>query len=225
MPHLDRDGDVFVVQLGGDENRFHPDFLTAVGELLDEVAAAPPPSALVTAATGKFFSNGLDLEWVAANPGEVNDYTARVHELLARVLTFPRPTVAALQGHTFAAGAMLALAHDWRVMRADRGYFCLPEADINIPFLPGMSALIQAKLTPAAATEAMLTARRYGGEDAFAAGLVTATAAEDDVLSAAVALAGPLAGKDPTTLGIIKQRMYADVARTLRDTEANRFAT
>jgi enoyl-CoA hydratase/carnithine racemase len=147
-----------------------------------------------------------------------------VHELLARVLTFPRPTVAALQGHTFAAGAMLALAHDWRVMRADRGYFCLPEADINIPFLPGMSALIQAKLTPAAATDAMLTARRYGGEDALAAGLVTATAAEDEVLSAAVALAAPLATKDPTTLGLIKERMYSDVVQTLRDTEVNRFA-
>jgi enoyl-CoA hydratase/carnithine racemase len=225
MPHLDRDGDVFVLQLGGDENRFHPDFLTAVSELLDEVAAAPPPSALVTAATGKFFSNGLDLEWLAANPDQINDYTAQVHELLARVLTFPRATVAALQGHTFAAGAMLALAHDWRVMRADRGYFCLPEADINIPFLPGMSALIQAKLTPAAATEAMLTARRYGGEEALAAGLVTATTAEDDVLPAAIALVGPLAGKDPTTLGLIKQRMYAGAVQTLRDTHANRIAT
>jgi enoyl-CoA hydratase/carnithine racemase len=224
MPHLDRDGDVFVLDLGSDENRFHPDFLSAVTQLLDEVAAAPPPSALVTAATGKFFSNGLDLEWVAANPEQINAYAASVHELFARVLTFPRPTVAALQGHTFAAGAMLALAHDWRVMRTDRGYFCLPEADINIPFLPGMSALIQAKLTPAAATDAMLTARRYGGEDALAAGLVTATAPEDEVLSAAVALAAPLATKDPATLGLIKQRMYADVVRTLHDADANQFA-
>jgi enoyl-CoA hydratase/carnithine racemase len=224
MPHLDRDGDVFILQLGADENRFHPDFLSAVSDLLDEVAATPAPRALVTAATGKFFSNGLDLDWIAANPDRINDYTASVHELLARVLTFPAPTVAALQGHTFAAGAMLALAHDWRVMRGDRGFFCLPEADINIPFLPGMSALIQAKLTPAAATDSMLAARRYGGEDALAAGLVTATAAEDEVLSAAVNLARPLTGKDPTTLQVIKQRMYADVVETLRDTEANRIA-
>ena len=225
MPDLDRDGDVFILQLGADENRFHPDFLTAVNALLDEVEATPAPRALVTAATGKFFSNGLDLDWVAANPDRINDYTASVHELLARVLTFPGPTVAALQGHTFAAGAMLALAHDWRVMRADRGFFSLPEADINIPFLPGMSALIQAKLTPAVATDVMLTARRYGGDDALAAGIVTAAAAEDAVLSTAVELVRPLAAKDPATLGLIKQRMYAAVVRTLRDAEANRIAT
>ncbi|HYF24621.1 MAG TPA: enoyl-CoA hydratase-related protein [Baekduia sp.] len=223
MPHLDRDGDVFVLQLGDGENRFHPDLLAAVGELLDEVAAAPAPRALVTAATGKFFSNGLDLDWLSANTAAVNDYTAQVHDLLARVLTFPAPTAAALQGHTFAGGAMLALAHDWRVMRADRGFFCLPEADINIPFLPGMSALIQAKLTPAAATDVMLTARRYGGEDALTADLVTTTAGEDDVLPAAIAQVAPLAGKDPATLGVIKERMYAGVVAALRDRERNRI--
>ena len=64
----------------------------------------------------------------------------RVHELLARLLEIGVPTVAAIQGHAFAAGAMLALAHDERVMRADRGWSCLPEVDINIPFTPGMSA-------------------------------------------------------------------------------------
>jgi enoyl-CoA hydratase/carnithine racemase len=109
-------------------------------------------------------------------------------------------------------------------MRGDRGFFCLPEADINIPFLPGMSALIQAKLTPAAATDVMLTARRYGGEDALAAGLVTTTATEHEVLSTAVDLVGPLAGKDSTTLGVIKQRMYAGVVATILDRKANRIA-
>jgi enoyl-CoA hydratase/carnithine racemase len=120
---------------------------------------------------------------------------------------------------------MLALAHDRRAMRADRGFFCLPEADINIPFLPGMSALIQAKLTASAATDAMVTAKRYGGVEAHAAGIVTASAGEDEVLAAAIALAAPHADKDPTTLGVIKERMYGDVVRTLRDTEINRLGS
>jgi enoyl-CoA hydratase/carnithine racemase len=84
------------------------------------------------------------------------------------------PTVAAVNGHAFGAGSMLGVAHDFRIMRADSGYYCFPEVGIHIPFTPGMAALIQAKLTPAAALEAMTTGRRYGGPDAEAVGLVTA---------------------------------------------------
>ncbi|MDT0467303.1 enoyl-CoA hydratase-related protein, partial [Streptomyces gibsoniae] len=148
MPTLDRQDDVFVLDLGDGENRFHPNWLASVNAALDEVENAEGPRALVTAATGKFYSNGLDLEWLSAHADQHQDYTHSVQELFARVLSLPMITVAALQGHTFAAGAMLSLAHDFRVMRADRGFWCLPEADINIPFTPGMSALIQSRLAP-----------------------------------------------------------------------------
>jgi enoyl-CoA hydratase/carnithine racemase len=117
------------------------------------------------------------------------------------------PCVAALQGHAFAAGAMLALAHDQRVMRADRGFFCLPEVDIQIPFTAGMAGLIQARLTPQAAHDAMTTGRRYGGPDALAAGIVDALADEDAVLATAVERAAALAGKHGATLTAIKQQM------------------
>lgn len=205
---------VHVLRLGATENRFTADLLTAVEEALDQVVAAPAP--LVTIAEGKFFSNGLDLDWVLANPDALGPYSARVEALLARFLTLPVPTVAAVNGHAFGAGAMLATAHDWRVMRSDRGYFCFPEVDIEIPFTPGMAALIQAKLTPRAALDAMSTGHRYGGPEAESAGLVDATAAEDRLLAEAVARVAPLAGKDAPTLGAIKATMYADAARALR---------
>ena len=220
MPTLDRDGDVFVLDLGTDENRFHPDWLTAVNSALDEVEGADGPRALVTSATGKFWSNGLDLDWLGANPDRLQSYVVDVQTLLARVLALPVPTVAAVQGHCFAAGAMLALAHDFRVMRADRGYFCLPEVDIEIPFTFGMSALIQARLDKQTAHEVMTTGRRYGGADAAAARIVDATADEGKVLATAVELARPLAGKPAATLGTIKSRMYADVITALRDPSA-----
>jgi enoyl-CoA hydratase/carnithine racemase len=133
------------------------------------------------------------------------------------VLEFPVPTVAALQGHTFAAGAMIALAHDFRVMRADRGFFCLPEVDIQIPFTPGMSALIQARLSKRTAHHAMTTGRRYGGTDALAAGIVDEVADEGEVLAKAVELARPLAAKAGPTLGAIKAQMYGPTLATLRE--------
>ncbi len=217
MPTLDRQGDVFVLDIGDTENRFHPDWVASVDALLDEVEKAPGPRALVTAATGKFFSNGLDLEWLFAHTDRAGAYVAGVQELLARVLTLPVVTVAALQGHTFAAGAMLSLAHDFRVMRGDRGYWSLPEAEIDIPFTTGMSALIQARLTPRTAHEAMVTARRYGGHDALAAGIVDHAAGEEHVRRIAVETARAQAAKAGPTLGTIKARMYAPVLDALRE--------
>jgi len=216
VPSLDRDGEVLVLDLGDDENRFNPTWVGAVTALLDEVAAAEGPRALVTKATGKFWSNGLDLAWMGENPDAAGRFVDTVHALFARVLSLPVPAVAACQGHVFAAGAMLALAHDARVMRADRGFFCLPEVDIAIPFTPGMGALIQARLVPQTAHEAMTTGRRYGGADALTAGIVDEAVAEERVLAAALERARPLASKAGPTLGAIKEQMYAGPLELLR---------
>ena len=183
MPDLDRDGEVFVLDLGADENRFNPEWVGAVTALLDEVVGSDGPRALVTHATGKFWSNGLDLAWLSEHPEQARPFVDGVHALLARLLSLPVPAVAACQGHVFAAGAMLALAHDARVMRSDRGFFCLPEVDIGIPFTPGMAGLIQARLAPQTAHEAMTTGRRYGGLEAAVAGIVDEAVEEARVLS------------------------------------------
>jgi enoyl-CoA hydratase/carnithine racemase len=220
VPTLDRDGEVFILNLGDTENRFHPDWLLETQSHLDTVENAEGPRALVTTATGKFFSNGLDLDWVGQNPDHFLDYVVSVHGLLARPLALGVPSVAAIQGHAFAGGGMFALAHDFRVMRVDRGFFCLPEVDINIPFTRGMAGLIQGRLAKKTAHEAMTTGRRYGGEDALAAGIVDAVAHEDDVLGAAIEIARPLAGKAGPTLATIKARMYPEALAALRDADA-----
>ncbi|MEV4316810.1 enoyl-CoA hydratase/isomerase family protein [Actinocrispum sp. NPDC049592] len=207
---------VYVLSLGDDENRFSPDWLKKVHAELDAVLADPAPVAVLTTGGGKFYSNGLDLDWLMAHGDQAEQYVADVQELLARVLTFPVPTIAAVNGHAFGAGAMLAMAHDFRVMRADRGYFCFPEADINIPFTPGMAALIQGKLTPAAAIASMTTGRRFGGPDAQAIGLVDATAPETELVTQGADVVRPLAGKDRGTLGAIKSTMFAQAAAALR---------
>ena len=215
MPALGRAGDVFVLDLGDGENRFSPEWVAAVAAALEEVAGADGPRALVTTASGRFYSNGLDLEWLSAHQEQRAAYVGSVQRLLARLLALPVVTVAAVPGHAFAAGAMLTLAHDFRVMRADRGFWCLPEVDIGLPFSPGMSALVQARLAPQAAHVAMVTGRRYGGTDALAAGLVDAAVAEDAVRDTALELARGLTGKAGDTLGAIKARMYAPALAAL----------
>ncbi len=205
---------IAVLDLGDDENRFSPEFLDEIAARLDEVVGNGAHG-LVTTGGAKFYSNGLDLDWLTAHGDQTQWYVGRVQAMLARVLTLPVPTAAAVVGHAFGAGAMLALAHDFRVMRADRGYFCFPEVDIRIPFTPGMAALIQAKLTPQAAVASMTTGRRFGGDDAVSLGIVDSVAGEGAVTAAAVDILRPLEGKDPGTLGAVKNTMFGPAAHEL----------
>jgi enoyl-CoA hydratase/carnithine racemase len=213
---LRRDGDVFVLRFDNGENRFAPAFLDAVQEALDTAEKAEGPRALVTVGTGRFYSNGLDLEWLGAHSGELEGYLRRVHELYARLLELPMPTVAAVNGHAFAGGAMLTLAHDFAVMRTGRGYFCLPEIDLGMSFTPGMSALIQARLPQAVAHEAMITGRRYTAEQARAAGILAEAVPEERVLPAAIERAAALAGKDGSVAARIRTGLYGPVLQALR---------
>lgn len=225
MPKLERDGDVYVLHLTpDDENRFHPDWLAEAGAALDEVEAAQGPRALVTAGSGKFWSTGLDMDWLGGHLEQAGWYLDQVGSLFARTLSASTVTVAAVNGHAFGLGAMWSLAHDLRVMRADRGYFCLPEVDLGLEFEPRLAALVRARLTPAAAHEAMTTGRRYGGADALAAGIVEQTASADELLAVAVAKAGELAGKSVPVRAKIKETLYADVLAALRQPSASAAA-
>jgi len=213
---MERRGDVFVLDLGDDENRLNPTWVDGVEKALAEVTAMEGPRALVTIGSGKFWSNGLDLDWMAAHSDESPGFLDRVHALFGAFLASGVPTVAAVQGHAFAAGAMLAVAHDRVLMRADRGYWCVPEVDIGLPFTPGMSALLQARLAQPTAHEAMTTGRRYTGPEAVSAGIAVSTHDLDELLDAAVSWAETQAGKAGSTLATIKQRMYAPALHALQ---------
>ncbi|MFA1548036.1 enoyl-CoA hydratase/isomerase family protein [Actinomadura chokoriensis] len=221
MIDLQRDGDVHVLRFDAGENRFGPDFLGAVEGALDTVAKSDGPAALVTVGTGKFYSNGLDLEWLGANQDKFEEYLRRVHGLFARVLELAMPTVAAVNGHAFAGGGMLALCHDAAVMRTDRGYFCLPEVDLGMSFTPGMNALLKERLPRATAHEAMLTGRRYTAEQAREAGIVQRVAAGDEVLPAAVELAAASAGRNGKTVARIRADLYRPVLDALHGPALN----
>lgn len=215
MIALEREGSVWVLRLQAGENRFSMDLLAALNAALDEVAAADGPRALVTTGDGKFYSNGLDLDWLATQPHRAADYLTGVCRLLGRVLGFPALTVAAVNGHAFGAGALLAAAHDVTVMRADRGYWCMPEADLGLPLSAQFLSVLTAKLPPRALQEAVLTGRRYAGPDAARAGIVHESVSADQVLGSAVKIAADLAGKDGATVAEHKRLLYGGAIEKL----------
>lgn len=211
MIQLHRDGNVYVLHMRSEENRMNRTWLDAMNAALDEVEADPTAGALVTTGEGRFYSNGLDLEWLLRPDTEdMREFVAEVENLLSRVIEYPLITVAACNGHTFAAGAMLALCHDFRVMRADRGFFCLPEVDIKIPFTAGMNSLIMQRLTTTTAHELMVTGKRVGGEEAERKHIVHAAVLVGEVLPRAIEMAAEGGGKDRVTLQMIKRRMYGE---------------
>ena len=226
MPYVTRTDDVFTLYLGDEgvelsetnpENRFSPDWIDAVHARLDEIeeSAAGGPAALVVTATGKFFTNGLDVMHVLSDIAGLPAYLDRAHTIFSRLLTFPMTTVAAINGHAFGAGAMVALSCDFAVMRDDRGFFCLPEVSLKMGFTEGMATLLRSRLPYQTAVEAMTTGRRYGGADAVAAGIVAETATEAELLTAATARAAANASADGATLQRIKNDLHAPLLASL----------
>lgn len=216
MATLTREGEVFVLTMDDGENRFNADSVTALHAGLDEVEDAPSPRALVVTGTDKFFTNGLDLDWMSnAPPGGAGDMLRHLHRLFARVLVFPALTVAAVNGHAFGAGAMFVQCFDRRIMRTERGFFCLPEADLGMSFSPGMNALLKARLDPSTAHEAMITARRYSGDDAAERRIVDRAVPVDVLPAVAVEEAATGTGRDGAVLQTLKQDLHAAAVEAL----------
>lgn len=217
MVTLERQDGVFVLRMNDGENRFNAASVAELIGALDEVERSEEPTALVTVGTGKFYSNGLDLQFISTLGGEqAQAFVAQVHDLLAKLLFFPTITVAAINGHAFAAGAMFMLAHDFRVMRSDRGYVCLPEVDIHIPFTAPMATVIQARLPTMTAHEMMVTGKRYAAEEARSKQIVDAVAEEARVLADAIALAKAHAGKPKHVLSAIKRGAYPQMLAAIK---------
>jgi enoyl-CoA hydratase/carnithine racemase len=197
-------------------NLFNATFLDAMNVALDDVVADDAATALVLTGADKFFSNGFDLEFLGTlEPAPLLEFIRDAQLLVARVLTFPLPTVTAVNGHAFGIAAMLALAHDVRVMRADRGWLCFPEIDLGLPFQPFMTALLRTRLTDVALSEAVLTGRRYAGTEAVGAGIVHEAVDGTAVMDRAVEIAAARAGKGRDITVTLKRDLYAPVLSTL----------
>jgi len=198
---LSFEGPVAVVTWNEGENRINYDSLARLNAILDELSQVEGELALVLTGTGKFFSNGLDLERFGANPDELAGTVQELQRTIGRLLVFPACTVAAINGHAFAGGALLSCGFDYRVMREDRGFWCMNETAIGMPLGDQLFSILTNRLPRATAIEAALTARRYSASEALSAGIVEVAKSEDEVLSHAVAVATGYASLNRKAIG------------------------
>jgi enoyl-CoA hydratase/carnithine racemase len=160
------DENVAVLTMNSGENRINLRFLGELMQALDDIEHKTGADALVVkAADPKIWCNGMDLDWlvpaIARKDPDLEKFFDTQDRMYRRVVFYPMPTVAALTGHAFAGGAILACSFDFCFMRSDRGFLCFPEVDLNIPFLPYMDALIKRMMPMNMVMEAELMGKRF----------------------------------------------------------------
>jgi enoyl-CoA hydratase/carnithine racemase len=219
MIDLARDGELFRLTMNDGENRWNTTFVRAFSAALDEVAASEGAAALITTSSSpKFFSNGLDLEWIGSKGehpgGDRAVFGAEFMALMGRIITFPIPTLCAINGHAFGAGLMLAMCHDVRHMRADRGFLCANEMQLGMKIPRPELALFRHKLPLNVFFETVQLARRWTADAALAAGMVQAIAPLDDLQALTEARARELAplGANRDAYGGQKEMLYGESA-------------
>lgn len=219
MIELERDGEIFTLTMNDGENRWNTTFVREMATALDEVEASAGAAALVTvSASEKFFSNGLDLEWLATQGehrgGDREPFGSEFMALMARLITLEVPTVCAINGHAFGAGFMAALCHDVRIMRSDRGFICAYEMQLGMRIPTPELALFRHKIPLNAFFETVQLARRWTGPEALQAGIVQQTASREELREIAMQRAGLLAplAANREVYGGQKERIYGENA-------------
>ncbi|KAL8873561.1 MAG: hypothetical protein Q9174_000999 [Haloplaca sp. 1 TL-2023] len=133
-----------------------------------------------TSAITKFYSNGLDYDSAIKSEAFFDE---SLYPLWRRLLTYPMPTVALLNGHAFAAGLMTAMMHDYRFMNPHRGFLCLNEVEFGAPLKPPMSSIFRQKIpSPNTLRTLILEARRFNALAALNEGLVDGLGGVNEVL-------------------------------------------
>ena len=214
-------GSVAVITLSNGENRQNPQFAKQLKQTLTEVVANENHKALViTSDDEKCWSLGIDTDWLmpamkAQKADEIRGFMYDMDDVFKTLLLFPMPVIAAINGHAFGNGAILSCACDFRFMRGDKGFFCFPEVDLSIPFLPGMIAFVKKAIPYYRFNEMKLTGRRVTASELSADHVIEKVSADQaSLLSDAMAFAGTF-DKKRAIFAEHKKRLHKHIIQTI----------
>ncbi|KAK9283334.1 hypothetical protein L1049_011573 [Liquidambar formosana] len=237
MCTLEKRGSLFVLTLtGADEHRLNPTLLDAISAALRRVKAeTSTPSAIITTAQGKFFSNGYDLAWAkSSGPAATYNYrfrliSSKLRSLVTDLVSLPMPTIAAISGHASAAGFLLALCHDYVLMRKDRGFLYMSELDVGLNIPACSMAVLRCKIgSPAVRREVALRAAKLTAKEAVDFGVIdSAHDSAEETVEAAMRLGKELVGRkwDGHVYGEIRTVVMSEVLEAIAAEDEGSTAT
>ena len=151
---------IYYLIMNNHDNKATIPWIKEVNNLLDQVEKTTGPGCLVTVSNGpKVYHTGFDLDkWKSDHLQQFESFNL-FGQLCARLMTFPVPTMTAINGHAYAGGLILAMAHDFRTMRSDYGFLCLSEINLDFPLPEQYCDLLKATLPPGTVREIMYGSR------------------------------------------------------------------
>ena len=181
------------------------DFCDALTAEIESIGASAS-KALVITGTGSAFSAGVDLFKVLDGGAAYLDrFLPAMKRVFHALLTFPKPAVAAVNGHAIAGGCIMAAACDHRVMSIGTGRIGVPELSVGVPFPMLPFVIVGARVAPSAFRQLVFSARTVAAEEAVTLGLVDEATAPDALLARACEQAERLTGIPPITFALTKR--------------------
>jgi enoyl-CoA hydratase len=160
----------------------------------------------------RFFSAGMDLKAVPElSAGQQRETVGAINRLFSGWYAFPRPVVAAVNGHAIAGGLILALCADHRVCTTADAKLGLTELRAGIPYPAAAIAVVRAELPAATARRLVLGASLAGPEEALELGVVDELQDAGELLPRAVEVATELAALPRATYGVVKRQLRGPV--------------
>lgn len=226
MCTLEKRGPLFLLTLTGDgEHRLNPTLLDSISSAITQIRSDPSSSesVLITTSHGKFFSNGYDLALAETHPPLRAVMSSKLRSLVADLISLPMPTIAAVTGHAAAAGFLLAMSHDYVLMRRDRGFLYMSELDIGLVLPAWFVAMIRAKIgSPAARRDVALAAEKITADRGLEMGIVDSShGSAAETVEAAVKLGEEIVrrGADGHVYGRMRETLLREVLYTIGSDE------
>jgi enoyl-CoA hydratase len=201
-------------------NKMNQALFDDLHEALDTLEREHPGTPMVLTAEGSAFCVGLDFEDVVPrfarnDPAEIAVWFESLRWALVRVFSLSRRTVAAVNGHAFAGGLILALCCDERVVAEGNARLAVNEVAVGIPMPGSFAEIVRHAIGSPATSEALLGGRVYDVAGARAMGFVRDIVPAADLVREAVARAAVFSPDSADAYAATKKILQAGVQRTL----------